>query len=149
MTYAPTLVLSEKNEEIKEEYYRALDETIRRISKRNLLIIAGDFNAEVGRPSETYSECMGRYGKGEMNSNGQYLVEFALQNQLYITNTRFKHKMSHWTIWTGPERKQEFKDKNGRDQEKPIQKSNALFFWSNGCSCTFGILGWILHLLQI
>ena len=63
VTYAPTLEASEKNEEIREEYYRILDETIRNISKRNLLIIAGDMNAKVGRTSEVYSECMGRYGK--------------------------------------------------------------------------------------
>ena len=41
------------------------------------------------------TECIGRYGKGKMNSNGNHLAEFALLNDLFLTNTKFKHKMCH------------------------------------------------------
>ena len=39
------------------------------------------------------------------NSNGKHLAEFALLNDLFQKNTKFKHKMCHRTTWTGPGRR--------------------------------------------
>ncbi len=44
---------------------------------------------------------MGRYGKGTANTNGEHLLEFARRNNLILTNTIFKHKLTHKTTWTG------------------------------------------------
>ena len=112
-TYAPTLEVSEKNENIREEFYAALTNTVNGISRREMLIIAGDMNAKIGSEHHDYPECIGRYGKGKVNSNGKHLAEFALLNDLFLTNTEFKHKMCHRITWTGPERRNKFKDKNG------------------------------------
>ena len=57
---------------------------------------------------------MGRYGKGKINSKGKHLAEFALLNGLFLTHTTFKDKMCHRTTWTGPERRNEYKYKNGK-----------------------------------
>ena len=35
-----------------------------------MLIIAGDMNAKIGSGHYDYPECIGRYGKGNINSNG-------------------------------------------------------------------------------
>ena len=78
-----------------------------------MLIIAGDMNAKIGSGHHDNPECLGRYGKGKMNSNGKHLAEFALLNDLFLTNTKFKHKMCHTTTWMGAERRNELKDKNG------------------------------------
>ena len=86
-----------------------------------MLIIAGDLNANIGSGHHDYPECIGRYGKGKMNSNGKHLAGFPLLNDLFLTNTKFKHKMHHRTTWTGPERRNEFKDKNGEIRRNPFK----------------------------
>ena len=47
-TYAPTLEVSENDENIREEFYGALNNTVNEINRRDLLIIAGDMNAKIG-----------------------------------------------------------------------------------------------------
>ena len=86
-TYAPTLEVSEKDNKIRDEYYAALDDTIKKVNNRDILIISGDMNAETGTGHANYPECIGRYGKGEINSNGVQLAELASQNELCLTNT--------------------------------------------------------------
>ena len=51
---------------------------------------------------------IGKYGKGLMNSNGEYLLEYAKEFDLYLTNTTFPHRMSHRTTWIGPQRNRDF-----------------------------------------
>ena len=85
-----------------------------------MLIIAGDMNAKIGLGYHDYPECIGRYGKGKMNSNGKHLAELPLLNDLFLTNMRFKHKMYHRTTWTAPERRNEFRDKNRERRINPF-----------------------------
>ena len=107
-----------------------------------MLIIAGDINAKIGSGYHDYQECIGRYGKGKMNSDGKHLAEFALLNDLFLINTKFKHKMCHRKTWTGPERRNEFKDKNGEIRRNPFRnqinyiliKRRDLPFVRNSCS---------------
>ena len=47
-TYAPTINRSEKNNEIRENFYTRLDSIIRNISNRHIITIAYDFNAKNG-----------------------------------------------------------------------------------------------------
>ena len=47
-TYAPTLEVCEKDENIREEFYGALNNTVNGIIRREMLIIAGDKNAKIG-----------------------------------------------------------------------------------------------------
>ncbi len=44
--YATTLPNSEKKPEIRYKFYKDLDSLINGVSKRNILYIAGDFNAK-------------------------------------------------------------------------------------------------------
>ena len=120
-TYAPTLEVSEKDENIREEFYGALNNTVNGINRRDMLIIEGDMNGKIGSGHYDYQECIGRYGKGKMNSNDKHLAVFALLNDLVLTNTMFKHKMCQRTTWTGPERRNEFKDKKGEIRRNPFR----------------------------
>ena len=72
--YAPTLPISEDKPEIRQEFYLDLDSITRKVSYRDLLYIAGDFNAKTGDAWRKYNQNMGRYGKGETNSNGVELL---------------------------------------------------------------------------
>ena len=56
-----------------------------------------------------------------MNSYRKHLAEFALLNDLFLTNTKFEHKNFHRKTWTGPERRNEFKDKKGEIRRNPFR----------------------------
>ena len=45
---------------------------------------------------------MGKFGRAKANRNGEYLLEFAKKknNQLILTNTSFRQKMSQIPTWT-------------------------------------------------
>ena len=55
-TYADTLKNSEKNPDKRKYYYEQLEDTVTSVSNRNLLIIAGDFNAKTGSGHKDYPE---------------------------------------------------------------------------------------------
>ena len=95
--YAPTLPASIRNEEETDTFYEDLEKATEEIPKRDILVIAGDFNAKCGSERERNHPTLGRYGKGVMNENGERLVEIGRRNELFLTNTFFYHKMSHRT----------------------------------------------------
>ena len=105
VAYAPTLYQSEKCPEIRDEFYKQLDSTIEKVANRHSLVVMGDFNAKIGSGWRNYPEVIGHFGKGHMNSNGQALAECMKKNNLILTNTLFRHKLSHVSTWEAPERK--------------------------------------------
>ena len=64
---------------------------------------------------------MGAYGKGETNSNGEFLLDLARKQELVLSNTLFCHKMAHRTTWVCPQRTNEHKDKNGQIRRNPYR----------------------------
>ena len=65
---------------------------------------------------------MGKYGKGEVNTNGYALLELAKSNNLKLTNTFFRHKPAHITTWESPERILDFIDsKSGTVRKNPYR----------------------------
>ena len=50
--YAPTINRNEKNHEIRENFYTKLDDILRKISNRHIIIIAGNFNARTGNAAK-------------------------------------------------------------------------------------------------
>ncbi|XP_045503538.1 uncharacterized protein LOC123700381 [Colias croceus] len=97
--YAPTLTSSE---ETKDQFYNQLDETVSKVSTGDRLYILGDFNARVGQDFSTWPSCIGYHGVGNMNENGQRLLEFCSDHRLCVTNTFFKGKLSHRVSWKHP-----------------------------------------------
>ena len=121
VAYAPTLDVSERNPEVREEFYRTLSQVSSKLDKsRHALVTLGDFNAKTGSGYKRYPNNMGRYGKGLINSNGEYLLEYAKGFDLYLTNTTFPHRLSHRTTWTAPERKNALHH-DGKDRKKPYR----------------------------
>ena len=101
--YGPTLKTSTENPQLKEEFYDAITSLWHEAANgRSLCFIAGDFNSKVGLQSWTVlEECMGRYGKGSRNENGQTLVDWAIQEGAFQCNTAFQHSCRHRTTWRG------------------------------------------------
>ena len=57
-----------------------MQNTVQDTPSQELTIIMGDFNAKVGRDSETWKGALGKFGYGEENSRGERLLNFCLNN---------------------------------------------------------------------
>lgn len=122
VAYAPTLEKSEKDPKVREEFYDALEETIRpHIKDKHMLMIIGDLNAKTGTGHTQFKDEMGKYGKGKKNSNGDFLLQLARENKLILTNTIFPHKMAHRTTWTSEQRIKEHKHHDGTPRRNPYR----------------------------
>ena len=116
-TYAPTNPVCIKDPNKREDYYADLDRAIKAVSKRSILVVAGDFNAKTGSAHKNYPTNVGKYGKGKVNENGERLVELANEHDLVLTNTKFHHKLLHRTTWESPFRK--YQMANGEERRNP------------------------------
>jgi exonuclease III len=120
-TYAPTLPNSEANPDMRDKYYEDLETTINNTPNRSLLVVGGDFNAQTGSAWPEYKGTIGKFGKGEVNSNGEHLLEMAKRQEMVLSNTQFYHKHAHRTTWVCPQRKNEHKDKYGQIRRNPYR----------------------------
>ncbi|CAF4177383.1 unnamed protein product [Rotaria magnacalcarata] len=97
--YAPTSASSEA--EI-EAFYDNIEKELSRTSKKDLIIITGDWNAKVGSDNTNWENTMGKYGYGDRNERGERLLEFAALHNFYICNTRFQQKPNRKWTWISP-----------------------------------------------
>ena len=97
--YAPTTSYSDED---VDEFYKTLQRTIDNVPRRDIKVVMGDFNAQVGDDSTTWNGVLGRYGYGSMNERGERLLQFCRLNKLNIMNTWFKHKPSRKWTWKSP-----------------------------------------------
>ena len=88
ITYAPTLVVSADD---KDRFYRWLEDTIQDSSTSKRTILVGDLNARVGSDYTSWSECLGNFGVGKINDNG---------NKLCVINT-LSHGKAHLRRFLG------------------------------------------------
>ena len=70
--------------------YRSALESQSAMSGRERLVIAGDFNANVGRGNVREGVC-GKYGIGRMNEAGRDLIDWCEENGLAYVNSFYKH----------------------------------------------------------
>ncbi|XP_055384167.1 uncharacterized protein LOC129613882 [Condylostylus longicornis] len=100
--YAPK---NDTNDEIKDEFYDKLDTLCSKISRNDLIIIMGDFNAKIGR--EDFVQYIGgRHSlHKETNENGMRICNFAMSNRLHISSISFPHKNIHKHTWKIPGRR--------------------------------------------
>ena len=100
--YASTLDASEKNPEVRENFYNDLQSYISDTPSSSLIITGGDFNAKTGSSHDDHPETMGKFGKGITNTNGENLLEFARSSRMILRNTLFYHKVAHRMTWESP-----------------------------------------------
>lgn len=99
--YAPTSLSSQEDIDV---FYDALQTTLDGISKREITIIQGDWNAKVGNTEldDHIRQTVGKYGLGARNERGEMFLDFCLNNNLTITNTYFKHHKRRLYTWKSP-----------------------------------------------
>jgi len=102
--YAPT---NDKDEEMKEEFYNRLQDTINKFKDKDITILMGDFNAKIGSDNKNYPDSMGQEGLGKMNENGEIFADFCESNKLVIGGSVFPHKKIHKATWISPDHRTE------------------------------------------
>ena len=100
--YAPTLSSSS---EAKDQFYDDLNQTLASIPTNEAIYILGDFNARVGSDHMAWPTCLGYFGRGRLNENGQRLLEMCCLHGLCVTNTFFNCKAIHQVSWRHPRSK--------------------------------------------
>ena len=94
--YAPTLAADSA---AKDDFYYQLQATVDRVPKRDVLIVAGDWNARTGPSDDNTRQILGKFGLGRRCENGERLITFADSNRLVVSNTRFQHPRKHLLTW--------------------------------------------------
>ena len=96
--YAPT---SNAEEAEVEPFNENLQNILELTSKKDVLFITGDWDAEVG--SQETPVLTGKLGLGMQNEAGQRLIEFCQENALVIANTLFQQHKRRLYTWTSPD----------------------------------------------
>ncbi|KAJ9589104.1 hypothetical protein L9F63_017608 [Diploptera punctata] len=100
--HAPT---NEKNEEEKERFYDELDKIYDECPKRDIKIILGDLNTQIGKEG-MYKPTIGTNSLHTVsNDNGIRLINFASSRSMVIASTVFLHKDIHKRTWKSPDGK--------------------------------------------
>ena len=100
--YAPTL---HSSQEVKDAFYDQLQSAVGKVPASDSLVLLGDFNARVGADNASWPSCLGPFGVGSINDNGQWLLELCMLYSLCITNSYFQTKPQHKVSWRHPRSK--------------------------------------------
>ncbi|KAI8122368.1 Craniofacial development protein 2 [Lucilia cuprina] len=98
--YAPT---DTSENSIKESFYDLLDSVLATVHKGDIVIMMGDFNAQVGSENVNVESTMGRHGLGRLTENGKMFLETWRTNNLVIGGTLFPHPRVHKVTWVSPD----------------------------------------------
>ncbi|XP_052080696.1 craniofacial development protein 2-like [Mytilus californianus] len=98
--YAPT---NDAEEDVKECFNEQLQHVWDKIPKRDIKIVMGDMNAKIGKENKDREKTLGKHGLGEINENGEKLVEFCELNELVIGGSLFPQKNIHKETWESPD----------------------------------------------
>ena len=77
---------------LSEEHYKNLNDAVKSIPKHNVLLLMGDFNAHLDANTIKFSY------HAHANSNGKYMRDFMLENDLVAANGNFQKKRGK--LWT-------------------------------------------------
>jgi hypothetical protein len=98
--YAPTDCSSDT---AKDSFYDALSGLIQRAKSSDIVVVAGDMNAQVGRLSATESQLGGRYGLDTgRTDNGERLLQLCAERKLFLCSTNFRNKRTRLATWCSP-----------------------------------------------
>ena len=84
----------------KEKFYDELQATMINIKRQDIILVIGDFNAQIGPDNMELEHIMGRHGMGSITENGELFTEFCCENELVIGGSLFPDKDCHKQTWT-------------------------------------------------
>ena len=99
-SYAPT---ENAALQTKEDFYDQLGSVVNSVHKKDILLLLGDFNAQIGQDNTELELVMGKQALGTMNINGELFTEFCGLNNLMIGGSLFPHRNYHKVTWISPD----------------------------------------------
>ncbi|VFQ71548.1 unnamed protein product [Cuscuta campestris] len=90
--YAPHAGLED---EVKREFWDALDGVVVGFPLTEKVIIGGDFNGHIGDSAEGFKDVHGGFGFGSRNPAGVSLLEFARASDMVVANSCFPKRDDH------------------------------------------------------
>ena len=76
------------SEEGKEQFWSALQEELEKIDESERCIVGGDMNGHIGNGHDAINRIQGGNAYGDMNEDGEKIIDLALSFDLVIGNTR-------------------------------------------------------------
>ena len=92
--FAPT---NDSEDDVKYNFYLRLQAEIEQVPMQDLIIIMGDLDAKVGADNSGSDRVMGGHGSGNIDENGERLVEFCTTDNLVIGG-RDRNQIDHLLI---------------------------------------------------
>lgn len=100
--HAPIDIDNIKDPETVETYWELLENKIREIPKNHVIILLGDFNAQLGKEPE-FQDIIGKYpAHKKTKKNGQRLVQLCRNTGLLLKSTFFCKSVKRMKTWTSP-----------------------------------------------
>jgi hypothetical protein len=90
------------DQQVKGEFYDKLDKAIRSANKRDIKIVMGDLNPNIGHENKGLELIIGAYGLGERNVNGELFIDLCANHELVIGESLFPHRKCHKVTWVSP-----------------------------------------------
>ena len=101
--YSPT---NASDDPAEEEFLSQLRSLIRRAKSTDIVVLAGDMNAQVGQLEESESSLGGRYSLGHTRSNnGDRLLQLCAEEHLFLASTHFRCGVRQLSTWRSPDSK--------------------------------------------
>ena len=82
-------------DEKKTGFLNSLEDLLDKAEENDLVFLASDLNAHVGKDRRGYEEVLGAHGVGDRNEEGEALLDFCLRNKMSVANTWFEKQESH------------------------------------------------------
>lgn len=98
--YAPT---EAADRSMKDEFYKVLDKAITTTHRGDILVVMGDFNAQIGPVNTNLEGIMGTHALGRKTDNGEIFLGMCAANNLVVGGSLFPHKRIHKVTWESPD----------------------------------------------
>ena len=95
--YAPT---NADTDAVKDAFYAKLQDELDKVPHAHMLILMGDFNAQLGNDAAQWGGSIGRFGlPSQVTNNGQRILDLCASNSLVVTDTMLQHRTVHLQSW--------------------------------------------------
>ena len=98
--YAPTDC---SEDAVKDAFYQELSSLLRSSRSSDIILLAGDLNAQVGELSESESRLGGVFGlPARRSDNGDRLLQLCAEYNLFLSSTSFRNRACRRATWRPP-----------------------------------------------
>ncbi|KER21647.1 hypothetical protein T265_10068 [Opisthorchis viverrini] len=95
-------------ESVKDNFYDALGVLLQQAKSSDIVVVAGDMNAQVGRPSAAEARLGGRLGLDtKRTDNRDRFLQMCADHRLFLCSTNFRNSGNRLTTWCPPSKQRQ------------------------------------------